>query len=168
MSFNAYRFLRRQSWLSPRRRLEWYPPFFLMRVRVIELSDDWRRIYLRLPLTQWAKNMGDSMFGGYQAAIADPIAAMSCNRVFPGYAVFTRAMSIDFLYPGNSHLQLRFDLPADTEQSIAAELATKGRSTPTFSYGLYREDGVMCSRVENTVAIRPLGYQAAVKRRDIP
>ena len=168
MALNLYRTLRHQSWLSPRRRLEWYPPFWLMRVRVVDLSDDWRRIYLRLPLTLFARNMGDCMFGGYQAAVADPVAAMACNRVFPGYAVFTRSMSIDFIYPGNSHLELRFDMPPEVEKTISEELQEKGRSTPTFSYGLYRDDGVMCSRVENTVAIRPLGYQAAVKKRDIP
>jgi len=168
MPLNLYKLLRHQSWLSPRRRLEWYPPFWLMRIRVIELSEDGRRIYLRLPLTMFARNMGDSMFGGYQASIADPVAAMSCNRVFPGYSVFTRAMSIDFMHPGNSHLELRFDMPPETEKMIAEDLANKGRSTPTFTYGLYREDGVMCSRVENAVAIRPLGYQAEVKQRHIP
>ena len=139
-----------------------------MRVRVVDLSADGRRIYLRLPLTMLARNMGDSMFGGYQASIADPVAAMSCNRVFPGYSVFTRAMSIDFIYPGNSDLELRFDMPAEIEETIARELHDKGRSTPTFSYGLYRQDGVMCTRIENTVAIRPLGYQAAIKKRHIP
>jgi hypothetical protein len=168
MPLNFYRILRRQHWLSPRRRLEWYPPFWLMRVRVVELSDDWRRIYLRLPLTPWARNLGDAMFGGYQAALADPVAAIACNRIFPGYAVFTRAMSIDFLYPGTSALELRFDMPPDLEQTIGEELEQKDRSTPTFHYGLYRDDGVMCTRVENTVAIRPLGYQAAVKQRHIP
>ncbi|MFO7602412.1 MAG: PaaI family thioesterase [Gammaproteobacteria bacterium] len=167
MPLNLYKLLRHQTWLSARRRLEWYPPFWLMRVRVVELSDDGRRIYLRLPLTLLSRNMGDSMFGGYQAAIADPVAAMACNRVFPGYAVFTRAMSIDFIYPGNSDLELRFDLPPEVEQVVAAELAQKGRSTPTFHYGLYRDDGVLCTRVENTVAIRPLGYQAAIKKRHI-
>lgn len=139
-----------------------------MRVRVVELSDDGRRIYLRLPLTMFARNMGDSMFGGFQASLADPVAAMSCNRVFPGYSVFTRAMSIDFIYPGNSDLELRFEMPPDIEQEIARELQEKGRSTPSFTYGLYRQDGVMCTRVENTVAIRTLGYQAVVKSHHIP
>lgn len=168
MPLNLYKLLRRQSWLSPRRRLEWYPPFWLMRVRVTELSDDGRRMYLHLPLTMFARNMGDSMFGGYQASVADPVAALACNRIFPGYAVFTRSMSIDFIYPGNSHLELRFDMSPELEKTITDELQSKGRSTPTFIYGLYREDGVMCSRVENTVAIRPLGYQAAIRKHHIP
>jgi len=168
MPLNFHKILKRLLWLSPRRRLEWFPPFWFMRVRVVELSDDGRRIYLRLPLTMLARNMGDCMFGGYQASLADPVAALACNRIFPGYSVFTRAMTVDFIYPGNSHLELRFDMPPEVEQAIARDLQDKNRSTPTFTYGLYREDGVMCTRVENTVAIRPLGYQAVVKNRHIP
>lgn len=167
MALNLYKLMRRQSWISPRRRLEWFPPFWLMRVRVVEMSDDGRRIYLRLPLTMLARNMGGSMFGGFQASLADPIAAISCNHVFPGYSVFTRSMFIDFIYPGDSDLELRFDMSAEIEQIIVQDLKDKGRSTVTFTYGLYREDGVMCSRVENTVAIRPLGYQAPIKQHDI-
>lgn len=139
-----------------------------MRVKVVELSEDGRRIYLRLPLTMLARNMGNNMFGGYQASIADPIAAIACNRIFPGYSVFTRAMSIDFLYPGSSDLELRFDMPPEAEEAIARDLRDKDRSTHTFTYGLYRQDGVMCTQIENTVAIRPLGYKAAIKKRHIP
>ncbi|MDH5370046.1 MAG: hypothetical protein OEW99_08475, partial [Gammaproteobacteria bacterium] len=45
------------------------------------------------------------------------------------------------------------------EQKIKDDLAKKGRSTPTFEYGFYRKDGVRCSKIINTVAIRPRGYQ---------
>ena len=31
-----------------------------------------------------SRNPGGVMFGGYQAALADPIAALACARVFPG------------------------------------------------------------------------------------
>ena len=74
---NALRFMKGLDFLSPSQRLEWYPPFWLMRVKVLELADDWSTVRLRLPLTVFSRNMGDSMFGGYQAAVADPIAALA-------------------------------------------------------------------------------------------
>ena len=74
---NALRFMKGLGFLSPRQRLEWYPPFWLMRVKVLELADDWSTVRLQLPLTVFSRNMGDSMFGGYQAAVADPIAALA-------------------------------------------------------------------------------------------
>lgn len=147
------------KFLSPRKRLEWYPPFFFMRVKVIELEKDWSRAVIRLPLNVFSKNMGDSMFGGYMASLADPIAALACARRFPGHSVWTRAMHIDFRKPGNSHLELRFEFDDAIHEKIAQELKESGRSTPTFEYGYYRADGELCAKVINTVAVRPETYK---------
>lgn len=158
MSLNLLRVLRRLRFLSPRRRLEWYPPFWLMRVRVLELAPDWSRVRLLLPLTMVSRNMGDAMFGGWQAAVSDPVAALACARRYPGHEVWTRHHAIDFIRPGNTDLELRFEFDPQLDTRIRAELATEGRSTPTFEYALFRQDGLCCSRVSNTVAIRPQGY----------
>jgi acyl-coenzyme A thioesterase PaaI-like protein len=157
---NVLHLLRRTRFLSPRQRLEWFPPFFLMRVKVLELADDWQAARLRLPLNAFSRNMGDCMFGGYQASLADPIAALACAHRYPGHEVWTRAMNIDFVAEGNSDLELRFEFDPALDLQIREELASRGRSTPQFEYGYYRQDGVLCSRVKNTVAIRPKGYRA--------
>lgn len=156
---NVLRLLRGARFLSTRRRIEWYPPFKLMGVRVIELEPDWNVVRLRLPLTLFSRNMADTMFGGYQAAIADPVAAIACARQFPGYAVWTRSLALDFELPGDSDLELRFVFDPEIKQRIRDDLASRGRSTPEFEYGLYRADGVRCTRVECRVAIRPRGYR---------
>ena len=57
-----------------------------MGLRVLELSDDWRRVRLLLPLAG-NRNPGGGMFGGAMACLADPIAALACSRVFPGHQV---------------------------------------------------------------------------------
>lgn len=162
MAFNVLSLLKRAPFISEKKALEWYPPFFLMRVKVLEIKEDGRLVRLKLPLTLFSKNMGQSMFGGYQAAVADPIAALVCARLFPGHEVWTRSQFIDFMHEGNSDLELRFEFSAEIEQQITNDLAKKGRSTPVFEYGFYRKDGVRCSKIVNTVAIRPRGYQ--VKR----
>ena len=160
MPLNFHKILRRQSWLSPRRRLEWYPPFWFMRIKVISLSADWRHIHIKLPLNIFSRNMGDCMFGGYQTALADPIAALACNRILNRkYNVWTRYQEVDFRYVGNSDLELRFVFDPEIEKQIHADLQSKGRSTPTFEYGFYRSDGVECTHIKNTVAIRPADYQ---------
>jgi acyl-coenzyme A thioesterase PaaI-like protein len=162
MAFNFLSLLKRLPFISEKKALEWYPPFFLMRVKVLELKDEGRLVRLKLPLNLFSKNMGQSMFGGYQAAVADPIAALVCAKLFPGHEVWTRSQFIDFMHEGNSDLELRFEFSAGIEQQITEDLAKKGRSTPEFEYGFYRKDGVRCSKIVNTVAIRPRGYQ--VKR----
>ncbi len=152
------RFLARLKFLPETRRLELYPPFYKMRAKILEASDSWRRVRIRLPLTAFSSNLSGDMFGGWQAALADPIAALACVRVFPGYSVWTRSMSIAFEKPGSTDLELRFEMRPEQERAIAAELKANGRATPTFEYGFYLTDGSQCTRITNTVAIRPRGY----------
>jgi len=70
--------------LPPARRLQWYPPFRAMRIRVLELDGEWRQARILLPLVR-NHNPAGGMFGGAMACLADPIAALSCGRVFPGH-----------------------------------------------------------------------------------
>ena len=99
------------------------------------------------------------MFGGFQASLADPIAPMACAKIFSDYQVWTRKLSVDFQKPGDTDLELRFDFPSEKEKEILAELEKRGRSTPTFEYGLYTQNGEMCTKVECVVAIRKKGYR---------
>ena len=155
------RFVTRSGMLSDSRLLEVYPPFVPMRIKVLEIAKDWRSVRILLPLNARSRNPGGVMFGGYQAALADPIAALACARVFPGYSVWTRAMSISFDHGGNSDLEMRFSLTPEQETDIRLELEREGRSTPSFEYGYFRTDGVRCTVIRNTVAIRPRGYKRA-------
>ncbi|MGE5625864.1 MAG: PaaI family thioesterase [Bacillota bacterium] len=155
------KFIANLKFLSEARRLELYPAFAMMRVKVLEIGDGWRRVRMKLPLNSISRNPGGVMFGGFQASLADPVAALACARVFPGYSVWTRAMTVDFQKGGSTDLELRFEMKPEQEAAIAAELMTKGRSTPTFEYGYYLTDGTLCTRISNTVAIRPKGYKKA-------
>jgi len=155
--------LSRLPFLSDNKRIEYYPPFWLMRIKVIEITADWESVKIKLPLTMFSRNSGNSMFGGYQASIADPIAALACVKKFPGYSVWTRAMHIDFIREGCTDLELRFTFDPQLEKEIRKELEKTGRSTPTFKYGLYLSDGTLCTQISNTVAIRPKGYLSKSK-----
>jgi len=143
-----------QRKLSPARRLEWYPPFRFMGVRVLELSPDWARARIVLPLNGRTRNPGGSMFGGCIAALADPVPALACARRFPGYLVWTRKLRIDFVSEGRTALELRFDFDPEQGRHIGEELRNRGRSTPSFSYGLFLIDGRLAAQVLNWVAIR--------------
>ena len=122
------------------------------------LDPQWRQVRILLPLAGANRNPGGGMFGGAVAALADPIGALACNRVFPGHTVWTRAMSLDFRREGRSDLELRFDLDPAQEAAIGEELGQRGRSTPTLEYGFWDTADRLCVQVKNTVAIRPAGY----------
>jgi hypothetical protein len=157
MRSNLY-LLSKLGCLSARRRFELYPPFLLMRVKVLELADDWSMARIRLPLNWVSANAAGNMFGGYQACLADPVPALACLKRFPGYRVATQRLSLDFIRTGNSDLILQFDFPPAQAQAIAAELDSHGRATPCFEMRYLRADGQICTRIKNSVAIRPQGY----------
>ena len=96
------------------------------------------------------------MFGGAVAALADPIPVLACDRLFPGNAVWTRELNVDFRKPGSADLELRFAFGVEIEQRIRRELAQQGRSTPSFEFGFYLPDGNISVWIINRVAIRPL------------
>lgn len=155
---NLIRIISNLGFLSEKRRLEYYPPFRFMRIKILELTSDWSTVRIKLPLSSSSKNHGGCMFGGHQASLADPIAALACVKKFPGYSVWTRSMHIDFRREGSTDLELRFTFNPEQETQIRKELEESGRSTPVFEYGLYLKDGTQCTHVLNTVAIRPKGY----------
>lgn len=150
--------MRMLRFISAKRRFELFPPYFLMRVKVLELKEDWSSTRIRLPLNWVSANAAGNMFGGYQASLADPVPALACLKRFPGYRVATKKLEIDFIRVGNSNLVLQFDFDETLADKIEAELAESGKSTPCFEMRYVREDGKVCTRIKNTVAIRPKGY----------
>lgn len=150
--------LRKMSILSERHRFTWYPPFWMMRVKVLELSEQWRHVRIKLPLTWISANAAGNMFGGFQANLADPVPAIACAQKFPGFRIATKKLELDFLRIGNSDLVLHFDFSAKQAAEIQQELEEHGRATPCFEMSYVREDGEICTVIKNTIAIRPKGY----------
>lgn len=127
-------------------------------MKVLELDEAWSSVRLRLPLNWLSANAAGNMFGGYQASLADPIPALACLKRFPGYRVATKHLELDFQRVGNSDLVLQFDFDPEQDAQIRAELDAHGRATPRFECYYLRADGQVCTRIRNSVAIRPDGY----------
>ena len=54
---NIFALLKRLPFIPEKKFLEWYPPFWLMRVKVLEIADHGRIVRLKLPLNMFSKNM---------------------------------------------------------------------------------------------------------------
>ena len=141
------------------KRFENFEPFQMMQVKILELSPNWRKARLLLPLTNVGMNYQGTMFGGFIASLADPIAAFACGKIWPNYAAWTRKLNIDFIRAGTTNLELRFEFPHELEATIEKELKEKNRSTQKFEYAFYLENGSVCAAVECVVALRPIGYR---------
>jgi len=150
--------LSKMEFLSESSRFAWWPPFWMMRVKVVELAGEWSHVHIKLPLTWISANAAGNMFGGFQANLADPVPAIACVKKFPGYRVATKKLEVEFLRTGNSDLILHFDFSDELLEKIRQELDEHGRSTPRFEMHYVREDGETCTIIRNTIAIRPKDY----------
>jgi len=141
---------------SAARRLERYPPFRMLGIRVVELHREWRSVRILLPLSQENRNPGGTMFGGCIASLADPIPALACHRQFPEHTVWTRELLVDFRRPGTTDLELRFELSEASISAIKQDLTSRDRSTPLFEFGFYDLENNLVAWVKNRVAIRSI------------
>ena len=146
------------NYFSPENRLRFYPPFWLMRLKIVELDTQWRVVRIKLPLTIISRNPGGGMFGGFQASLADPIAALACLKSLPGCEVWTRNLQVDFIREGRTDLELRFEITDDQLKTIKQEMKERNRSNPVFEYGFYDTQDQLCTHITCRVAIRPEGY----------
>lgn len=148
--------VRLRRFIPDERLIEWYAPFRHMHMRVLEAEDGWRRLRLLLPLNRRTRNHQGTVFGGAQAALADPVPALVCARLFPNLQIVTRDLTLDFQAPGTGDLELRFTLSRAEESWLRDRLSQTGQARLTFGYAFYRRrDGVCCTRVRNTVDLRP-------------
>ena len=146
------------KFFSPATRLRYYPPFWLMRLKILQMDPLWRTVRIKLPLTRLSKNPGGGMFGGFQASLADPVAALACLKLFPGSEVWTRNLQLNFIREGRTDLELRFEFSDEQLADIRQEIKQKGRSNPVFEYGFYDLHDNLCTEIRCRVAIRPEGY----------
>ena len=110
--------------------LNLWPPFLFAGIRVQHLDGHWREARVALRLRRWNRNYVGTQFGGSLFAMTDPFwMLLMMNRIGPGYVVWDRAASIDFLAPGRGDVFARFVLDDELEELLAAPAAS-----PFFRY----------------------------------
>lgn len=142
--------------------LAFYPPFALMGVKVLHSHANPARLSVRLPLSWRSSNPSGSMFGGFQSAVADPIAPILClmmleasTQIESPMHVWTRHLELDYFAPLDDDLLIDFTISETEQSAIEAELKSNGRADPLFTFDICRaHDGRACTRVKTVVTIK--------------
>lgn len=142
------------DFLSDTKKLELYPPFLFMGVKVLKVTEDFRQLTVRLPLRWYGRNHHSTMFGGFMASLADPMPALLCSKLFPHCDTWTKRMSITFLRPGRTDLELRVEITPEQIAAIQKELDETGSATPQFEFFYWDEKNRRIARVKNIVAMK--------------
>ena len=137
------------------RRANWYPPFLVLGIRVVDVADDYTRFEVQLRQRWYNRNLFGTHFGGAMYAMADPfyvfITTLNLGR---GYIVWDKAAAIDFLKPARGTITGVYQISPEQLAEMRREVDAQGKATFRFETELNDADGEPVARVTKHVYVR--------------
>jgi acyl-coenzyme A thioesterase PaaI-like protein len=137
------------------RKINWYPPYLGMGVRVKSFRDDFTRFEVELRARWYNRNLFGTHFGGSLYAMSDPFFVfIITSNLGRGYIVWDKSAAIDFLKPASGTILGIFEINKDRLAEIRAEVDQLGKNTYHFEADLVDEAGQTVARVKKEVYVR--------------
>jgi acyl-coenzyme A thioesterase PaaI-like protein len=137
------------------RRVNLYPPFLGMGIRVRSRNEDFTRFEVELRERWYTRNLFGTHFGGSLYTMADPffvfIVAVNFGR---GYVVWDQSASIDFLKPAKGTITGIFEIEKTELEAMRKDVDRHGKRTFQFTAPLVDEAGVTVAEVRKVVYAR--------------
>lgn len=137
------------------RRVNMYPPYLGMGIRVRSHQDDFTRFEVELRARWYNRNLFGTHFGGSLYAMSDPffvfILTMNLGK---DYVVWDRSAAIEFLRPAKGTITGVFQVSKERLEEIRAEVGELGKNTYHFEASLVDEAGQTVARVDKEVYVR--------------
>ena len=144
------------------KKINMYPPYLGMGVRVRSYRDDFTRFEVELRSRWYNRNLFGTHFGGSLYSMCDPffvfIVMMSLGR---GYVVWDKSAAIEFLKPAKGTILGVFEIDKDRLEEIRSEVDQLGKNTYHFEADLVDEAGQAVARVSKEVYVRSKAYKSA-------
>jgi acyl-coenzyme A thioesterase PaaI-like protein len=132
-----------------------WPPFVGAGIRVARIAADFREIVVEMPLRPYNRNYFGTHFGGSLYAMTDPFfALMVLHNLPPGYLVWDKAASIDFVAPGRSRVRAVFRLTQEDLDTIVRMTEGGDKHLHCFSVDVTDAEGLVVARVGKIVYVR--------------
>lgn len=141
------------------RRFRWafnlFPAYRGTGGRVLYISDDFREVRVKIPLSWRTRNYVGTMYGGSIYGAVDPVYMLMLIKVLgPDYIVWDKAAKIRFRKPAKHTLFVEFKLP-DSEIEEIKKLSEIERSIErVYSLALKDKNGVVHAEIEKTIYIK--------------
>ncbi len=131
-----------------------FPAFRGTGGRVTHISEDWREIRVKIPLSWRTRNYVGSIYGGSIYGAVDPIyMLMLIKTLGPEYVVWDKAAKIRFKKPGTGTLFVEFSLSDDEIEEIKRLAETERSVDRIYSLELKDKNGVVHALIEKTLYI---------------
>ncbi|MGF1682588.1 DUF4442 domain-containing protein [Photobacterium minamisatsumaniensis] len=142
--------------------LNLWPPFWGSGISIIRISNDFKRVRIKLKLRWWNKNANRTQYGGSIFSLTDPVyALMLIGLLGRQYYVWDKHAEISFIKPGNSDLYADFIISDSCLNEIIQATAAGEKYFPEFCVQVKNADGEIVSEVKRTLYVRKKpGYRA--------
>ena len=132
-----------------------WPPFFFTGIRVTRLDEDFRAADVELRRGLLNRNIMGTHFGGSLFAMTDPFYMVMLMHVLgPGYIVWDKAATIDFVKPGRGTVTAAFRLDDTRLAEIRAATADGAKCLPVFRCDILDTAGEVVATAERTLYVR--------------
>ncbi|MEN5256908.1 DUF4442 domain-containing protein [Pseudomonas protegens] len=152
-----------RDWLTRRfgkaRLLRWvlnlYPPYLGAGVRVRHISADFRDVQVCMGLGWYNRNYVGTQFGGSLYSMVDPFfMLMLMENLGPGYIVWDKAATIDFIAPGRGPVFVRLSIDQALLDDVRQQTATGEKYLPQWQVEIHDGSGTLVARVDKTLYVR--------------
>ncbi|UTV28494.1 DUF4442 domain-containing protein [Photobacterium atrarenae] len=135
--------------------LNLWPPFWGAGIKIVQISDDYRRVTVRLKLRWWNKNANRTQYGGSIFSLTDPIYALMLMGILGReYYVWDKQAEINFIKPGNTDLTAEFVISDERVQEIRQATQYGEKYFPEFVVNVNDARGEMVSQIRRVLYIR--------------
>ncbi len=141
------------------RKMRWqfnlFPAYRGSGARVTYVSDDFREVRVRLPLSWRTRNYVGTIYGGSLYAAVDPFYMIMLMKLLGrDYVVWDKAASIRFRRPGRTALHAIFRIEEAELEAIRSATAAGDPVDRTYSVELVDREGVVHASIEKIVYVK--------------
>ena len=146
--------------------LNFFPPYIGTGARAIFLSNDFKEVQIKLPLSWRTRNYVGTIFGGSMYASTDPIYMIQLIQLLgKSYVVWDKSASIRFLRPGNKTLYARFLITDELLEQIEKEVIEKQEIDLTLDVDFTDLSGKIYAQVSKVLYIADKSFYKEKKVR---
>jgi acyl-coenzyme A thioesterase PaaI-like protein len=126
-----------------------------MRIRIVDITPDWREIDVEMRLGFFNRNYMGSHFGGALFSMTDPFFWLIVQRALGrDYIVSHKGGRIDFLTPGYGTVRAHFAVPDELLDEIRERTAGGDRFVPELTAEIFNEKSEVVARATQILHIR--------------
>ena len=135
--------------------VNWYPPHWIMGIRVIERSTDYRRFVVRLKMSWYNRNAFGTHWGGALYSMCDAwFAFIVLMNLGQDYVVWDSAAKIQFKKATKKEVRAVFELSQDRLEEIRQEVDREGKMKYWFQAEVKDKEGNVVAIVDKEVYVR--------------